>query len=86
MEPIEPRVQWVLLDLSTGIKRPRREAGRSRSGAEVKSTWSDTATPSHVFMAYCVIEHRNSVASTDVFVVLCVAGSKDTGSTSKWHR
>ena len=66
MEPIEPRVQWVLLDLSTGIKRPRRKADRSRYGAEVKSTWSDTATPSHVFMAYCVIEHRNNVACTDM--------------------
>jgi hypothetical protein len=49
---IQPPIQWVLVALSPGVKRPRREANHSPSAsAEVKKTWIYTSTPSYVFMA-----------------------------------
>jgi hypothetical protein len=37
LEPTQPPIQWVLGDLSLGVKRPGREAGHSLpSSAEVK--------------------------------------------------
>jgi hypothetical protein len=85
-EPLEPPVRLVPVGLSAGVKRPRREADHSRSGAEVKTARSDIGSPSHGLMAWFVIEHRSSFLLLMCFFVLCVAGSKGTSSTSKWHR
>jgi hypothetical protein len=42
----QPPTKWVPGVLSTGVKRPGREASHSaQSSAEVKNTWSYTSTP-----------------------------------------
>jgi hypothetical protein len=46
-----PPSQWVLRDLSPGIKRPEREADHSRpTSADVKKTWVSTSTRPYIFM------------------------------------
>jgi hypothetical protein len=43
--PAQPPIQWVLVTLSLGVKRPGREADHSPpSSAEVKNAWSYTPT------------------------------------------
>jgi hypothetical protein len=50
--PTQPPIQWVLGALSTGVKRPGREADHSPpTSAEVKKMWLYTATPPYAFMA-----------------------------------
>jgi hypothetical protein len=50
--PTQPPIQWVSEAVSSGIKRPGREADHSPpTSAEVKKTWIYTFTPPHVFMA-----------------------------------
>jgi hypothetical protein len=45
-------IQWVPWALSSGVKRPVREADHSPATiAEVKKTWAYAATPPYVFMA-----------------------------------
>jgi hypothetical protein len=57
----QPPIQWVPGGLSLGVKRPGREAGHSPpSSAEVKNAWSYTSTPQYVFMAWCLVKHRDS--------------------------
>jgi hypothetical protein len=47
MGPTQPPIQWVLVALSLGVKCPTYEADYSPpTGAEVKSAWSYTSTPS----------------------------------------
>jgi hypothetical protein len=42
--------------LSPGVKRPGRDVDHSPSiSTEVKKTWIYTSTPSHVFIAWCLI-------------------------------
>jgi hypothetical protein len=44
-----------------GVKRPGREADHSApSSAEVKNAWSYTSTPQYVFMAWCLVKHRDN--------------------------
>jgi hypothetical protein len=45
--PKQPPIEWVTGTgaLTLGVKRPRREADHSPSGAEVKNEWSYTSTP-----------------------------------------
>jgi hypothetical protein len=46
--------QWVPVDLSSGIKRPGREADRlPPSSAEVLLSYTSTST--HAFMVWCLI-------------------------------
>jgi hypothetical protein len=48
-------------DISLGIKRPEREADHSPpSSAEVKNAWSYTSIPQYVFMAWCLVKHRDN--------------------------
>jgi len=49
LEPTQPPIQWVLVALSPGVKRPKREADHSPSSSnefsvEVKIVWSYTST------------------------------------------
>jgi len=47
--------------LSLEIKRPGREADRSPTfSAGVKTACSYTSTNSYVFMAWCLVKHRDS--------------------------
>jgi hypothetical protein len=62
---IQPPMQWVPGALSMGVKRPEREADHSPpSSAEVKNTWSYTSTPQYVFMAWCLVKHRDNFTFT----------------------
>jgi hypothetical protein len=62
LEPTQPPIQWVQGVLSLGVKRPGREAGHSPpSSAEVKNEWSYTSTPQYVFMAWCLVKHRENL-------------------------
>jgi len=46
LKPIQPPIQWVPGVISTGVKRPRREANYSPpSSAEIKNVWIYTSTP-----------------------------------------
>jgi hypothetical protein len=59
--PTQPPIQWVPGALSLGVKRPGREADHSPpSSAEVKNAWSYTSTPQYVFMAWCLVKHRDN--------------------------
>jgi hypothetical protein len=53
--------------LSLGVERPGREADHSfPSRAEVKNEWSYTSTPQYVFMAWCLVKHRDNLALTSL--------------------
>jgi hypothetical protein len=59
--PTRPPIQWVPGTLALGVKRPGREADDSPpSSAEVKNAWSYTFTPQYVFMAWCLVKHRDN--------------------------
>jgi hypothetical protein len=59
--PTQPPIQWVPGALSLGVKRPGHEADHSPpSSAEVKDEWSCTSTLLYVFMAWCLIKHRDN--------------------------
>jgi hypothetical protein len=59
--PTQPPIQWVPEALSLGVKRPGREADHSPPySAEVKNAWSYTSTPQYVFIAWCLVQHRDS--------------------------
>jgi hypothetical protein len=48
----QPPIQWVLSDLSLGVKWLGREADYSPpTSAEIKKTWIYTSTPPYAFMA-----------------------------------
>jgi hypothetical protein len=65
--PTRPPIQWVPGALSLEVKRLGREADHSPpSSAEVKNAWSYTFTPQYVFMAWCLVKHRNNFTFTRV--------------------
>jgi hypothetical protein len=48
--------------LSLGVKRTEREGAHSPpSSAEYKNAWNYTFTPPHVFMVWCLINHRETL-------------------------
>jgi hypothetical protein len=50
-----------------GVKRPGREADHSPpSSAEVRNAWSYTSSPQYVFMAWCLVKHRDNF----IFILL----------------
>jgi hypothetical protein len=57
---------WVPGAPSSRVKRPGREADRSHpSSAEVKNAWRYyTSTPQYVFMAWCLVKHRDNFTFT----------------------
>jgi hypothetical protein len=49
--PTQPPIQWVPGALSLGVKRPGREADRSRpSSAEINNAWRYTSAPQYAFL------------------------------------
>jgi hypothetical protein len=54
-----PPIQSVPGDVSTGIKRPGREAFHSPCSADVKNAWSYTSTSQYFFVAWCLFKHRD---------------------------
>jgi hypothetical protein len=70
LRPTQPPIQWVPEALSLGVKRPEREADNSApSSAEVKSAYSYTSTPLYVFMAWCLVRHRDNFFT---FIFICL--------------
>jgi hypothetical protein len=58
--PTESPNQRVPGALSTGVQQQRREADHSPpSSVEVKNAWRYTAIPQYVFMAWCLVKHRD---------------------------
>jgi hypothetical protein len=59
--PTQPPIQRVPGTVSLGVKRPGREADHTPpSSAEVKNAWSYTSTPQYVFMAWCLVKHKDN--------------------------
>jgi hypothetical protein len=57
----QPPIQWILGDLSLGVKRPGREADHSPpSSAKVKNAWSYASTPLYILMAWCLVKHGDN--------------------------
>jgi hypothetical protein len=64
----QPPIQWVPGALSLGVKRSGREADHSPpSSAKVKNAWSYTSTPQYIFMAWCLVKHRDNFTFTFTF-------------------
>jgi len=59
VEPTQPPIQWVLGALSLEVKRPGREADHSLVPRS-KNEWSYTSTPQYVFIAWCLVKHRDN--------------------------
>jgi hypothetical protein len=76
--PTQPPIQWVAGALSLGVKRPRREAGRSPpSSAEVKECVEHIPPlPQYAFMAWCLVKQRDKFTFT--FTVLYKVKSRDS--------
>jgi hypothetical protein len=63
--PTQPPIQWVPGALYLAVRRPGREADHSPpSCAEVENAWSYTSIPPYVFMAWCLVKHRNNFTFT----------------------
>jgi hypothetical protein len=69
--PTQSPIQWVPGALSLGVKRPGREADHSPpSSAEVNNARSYTSTPQYVFMAWCLVKHRDNLPSQITLMTL----------------
>jgi hypothetical protein len=64
--PTQPPIQGVLGLFSRGIiKWPGSEGDHSsESSAEVKNVWSYTSTHPYIFMAWCLVKHRDNFTYT----------------------
>jgi hypothetical protein len=72
--PTHPPIQWVPGALSLRLKRPGREADHSpQSSAEIKNTWSYTSTLRYVFMAWCLVKHRDNFTTNIVLAQFTVS-------------
>jgi hypothetical protein len=68
--PTKPPIQWVPGALSPGLKRPVCETDHSRPfSATVKNAWSYTSAPQYVFMAWCLVKHRDNFTFTFNFII-----------------
>jgi hypothetical protein len=66
--PIQPPMQRVSGTLFLGVKRSGREADHSSPPiAEVKNAWSYASTPPYIFMAWCLVKHRDNFTLTFTF-------------------
>jgi len=51
-------IQWIAVAVSSGVKRPGREADHSfPSSVEVKNAWRYTSVAQFVVMASCLVKH-----------------------------
>jgi hypothetical protein len=63
--PTQSPIQWIPGAISLGIKLPGREADHSPpSSAEVKNAWSYISTPQYVFIAWCLVKHKDKFTFT----------------------
>jgi hypothetical protein len=60
--PTQPRIQWVTGALYAEIKRPSRESDNEPSSSpQAKNTWNYNSTPQCVFVASCLVKHRDNI-------------------------
>jgi hypothetical protein len=65
--------------VSLGVKQLRYEADHlPPSSAEVKNAWSYTSTPPYVFMAWCLVKHRDNFT----FIFISISNAKITKNSS----
>jgi hypothetical protein len=70
--PTQPPIQWVPGALSLGFKLPGREGDNSPpSSAKVKNAWSYNFTPQYVFVAWCLVRHKDNFTFTFTFNTKC---------------
>jgi len=63
--PTQPPIKRNPGVLSPWVKRQEREADYSHpSSVEVKNSWSYTSTPQYVFIAWCLVKHRDNFTIT----------------------
>jgi hypothetical protein len=75
LRPTQPPIQCVRGALSLGVKRPGRDADHSSpSSAEVKNAWSYTSTPQYVFIAWCLVKHRDNFTLPYKTYIMTVKG------------
>jgi len=68
--PIQP-IEWVPGVLSLVVKRPEPDADQSPPfSAAVKNTWSYTSTPPYVFVAWCLVKHRDNFTFNSTFTTM----------------
>jgi hypothetical protein len=61
-----------------GVRRPGREADHSpSSSAEVKYAWNYTPTPQYVFMARCLVKHRDIFTFLPLLPLTTMQGRDD---------
>jgi hypothetical protein len=57
----QPPIQWIPGALSLGVKQLGHEADHSPpSSAKVNNSWSYTSTPQYIFVAWCLVKHRDN--------------------------
>jgi hypothetical protein len=63
--PTHPPIQWVPGALSSGVKQSGHETNHSPpSSVEVKYAWCYTSIPQYIFMAWCLVKHRDNFTFT----------------------
>jgi hypothetical protein len=63
--PWAPPSQCLSWGFIPEVKRPGREAGHSPPfSADVKNVWGYASTPPYVFMAWCLIKHKENFTFT----------------------
>jgi hypothetical protein len=68
LRPTQAPIQWIAGVLSLGVKRPRREADHSPpSSAEITMYGAILPLPLDVFMAWCIVKHRDKFTFTFTF-------------------
>jgi hypothetical protein len=73
LESTQPPIQWVPGVLSLGLKRPGHEADHSPpSSAEVKNAWRYTSAPQYVFMAWCLVKHKNTFTFIIIIIIIII--------------
>jgi hypothetical protein len=69
--PTQPPIKWVPGVLSLGVQWQRREADHSpESSDEIMNAWSYTSAPQYVFMAWCLVKHRDTFTFINVYVTV----------------
>jgi hypothetical protein len=63
--PTQSSVEWVIVSLSPGVKRPVCEAKHSPpSSAKFKNAWSYTSNSQYVFITWCLVKHGDKFSFT----------------------
>jgi hypothetical protein len=84
--PTQPPIQWVPEALIRKIKRPRREADYSPPrNAEVKMRGAIPSLPQYVFMAWCLVKHRDNFNVYCAFIIDRNRAKIGTG-VAHWYR